>query len=396
LRKDFTERNKTMSKRGNSEGSIFQRGDGRWCAVIDLGWENGKRKRKSLYAATRKEVAGQLNKALREKAQGLPVVVGRQTVAQFLTYWLEHHVRSSVRPRTYESYELLSRVHIVPELGRIPLQQLAPQRIQAFLAAKLKNGKAPQTVRHMRTVLRRALNFAMKWGVVARNSAALVDPPRVERHKAKSLSPEEARQFLVAAEEERLSGLYVLSLSLGMRQGEVLGLRWADLELESENPSLVVNQALQRLGGEFRFVEPKTERSRRTIALPKSVVRALLAHRKRQAIERLAVGPRWKDFGLVFTLPDGSPIERKSLHKDFKRILAKAGLPDSRFHDLRHSAASLLIAQGVPLRTVMELLGHSSISITADIYSHIAPAMMREAADKMDSILARTADTNLG
>jgi integrase len=382
-------------KRNAGEGSIFRRTDGRWCAVLNLGWERGKRKRKSFYGKTRREVADSLIKALRERQQGLPVTNDRQTIEQFITYWLEHHVRPSVRPRTYESYELISRVHLVPRLGRMQLQQLTPQHVQTLLGEKLKNGRAPQTVRHMRTVLRRALNFAMKWGFVARNVAALVDPPRVERHEVKSLTPEQARAFLDAAQGERLGSLYVLSLSLGMRQGEVLGLRWVDMDFESENPVLVVHQALQRIQREFRFVEPKTDRSRRTIALPKSVMRALQAHRKRQAAERLAIGPAWEDFGLVFAAPNGSPIERKSLHKDFKRILAKAGLPDCRFHDLRHSAASLLIAQGVPLRTIMELLGHSSIAITADIYSHLAPAIMRDTADKMDMILAGSAEANL-
>jgi integrase len=374
-------------KRGSNEGSIFKRKDGRWCAVINLGWENGKRQRKQFYGATRQEVAKALNKAIREKQQGLLVASDRQTVEQYLAYWLQHQVQSSVRPRTYESYELLSRVHIVPELGRLSLQELSPQHVQAFLAKKLKSGRAPQTVRHMRTVLRRALNFAIKWGLVSRNSAALVDPPRVERHQVRSLTSEQARSFLNAAHEERLGSLYVVSLSLGMRQGEVLGLRWIDVDIESENPTLMVNQALQRIKSEFQFVEPKTERSRRTIALPKSVVKTLLAHRRRQAAERLAYGPAWQDHGLIFTSLGGSPIERRALHRDFKRILAKAELPESRFHDLRHSAASLLLAQGVPMRSIMELLGHSSITLTADTYSHLMAPALRETADKMDEIL---------
>lgn len=384
-------------KRGSGEGSIYQRSDTRWCATISLPRVGGQRRtRKSFYGLTRKEVADQLTKALRERDQGLPVTNDRQTLEQFLTYWLEHHVRPSVRPRTFESYSLLSRVHLIPDLGRIPLQQLTPQHVQAFLASKLKSGRAPQTVRHMRTVLRRALNAAMKWNLIGRNSAALVDPPRLERRRTTTLSAEQARRVLEAADGERLAALYTLALSLGMREGEVLGLRWSDIrELEGGSPTLTISQTLQRIGREFQFAEPKTDRSRRTLALPKSVVKALLAHRRRQAAERLALGPAWNDLDLVFTTPDGLPIERKSLHRNFKHLLAKAGMPDCRFHDLRHSAASLLIAEGVPLRTIMELLGHSSISVTADIYSHIAPAMMRDAADKMDSILGGEAEANL-
>jgi integrase len=273
-------------------------------------------------------------------------------------------------------------------LGRITLQQLEPQHVQALMASKLKSGLAPQTVRHIRTVLRRALNFAMKWGVVARNVAALVDPPQLERHEVKPMTAEQARSFLEAAQNQRFGSLYVLALSLGMRQGEVLGIRWADVRLEGENPTLAVNQALQRIRGEFRFVRPKTDRSRRTIALPRSVVEALLAQRARQAADRLAIGPAWQDHGLVFTMPNGAPIERKFLHNDFKRILNSAGLPDTKFHNLRHSVASLLIAQGIPLREIMELLGHSSITLTADTYSHLMAPAMRAVADTMDLVLS--------
>ncbi len=382
-------------KRGQGEGSIYQRTDGRWCATISLP-DPKSRRRKSFYGSTRQKVADKLTKALSDRQQGLTLAGNRQSVEQFMTYWLENLVRTAVRPRTYESYELLSRVHVVPELGRVLLQQLDPQHVQALLATKLKSGLAPQTVRHIRTVLRRALNFAMKWNLVARNSAALVDPPRLERYEVKPLTPEQARAFLAAAQNQRLGALYVVALSLGVRQGEVLGLRWIDLDLDGENPALMVNQALQRSGGEFQFVKPKTQRSRRTIALSKSVVKTLTSHRKRQAAERLVAGPGWKDLGLVFTMPDGSPIERKCLHNDFKRVLDEAGLPDSRFHDLRHSAASLLLAQGTHPRMVMELLGHSQMALTMDTYSHVMPAMMRETAESMDAILAGPAEAKSG
>jgi integrase len=373
-------------KRGHGEGSIYQRADGRWCATISLAGTKSRR-RKSFYGATRQKVANKLTKALNDRQQGLTLAGNRQTVEQFMTSWLEDSVRTAVRPRTFESYELLSRVHIVPALGRVTLQQLEPQHVQALMAAKLKSGLSPQTVRHIRTVLRRALNFAMKWGIVARNVAALVDPPRLDRHEVKPMTPEQARTFLAAAQNQRFGALYVLALSLGMRQGEVLGLRWSDLDLEGENPTLAVNQALQRIGGEFRFVRPKTDRSRRTIALPKSVVKALLAQRAQQAADRLAIGPAWQDRGLVFTTADGAPIERKFLHNDFKRVLTDATLPDCRFHDLRHSAASMLLAQGIPLREIMELLGHSSITLTADTYSHLMAPAMRAVADTMDLVL---------
>ncbi len=381
-------------KRGRNEGSIFKRGDKRWCAVVDLGWENGKRKRKYLYGVTRAEVAEQLTKVLRDKAQGLPVALERQTVGHFLEDWLEQSVRPRVRPRTFESWRLIVRRHIVPALGSVPLQKLSPQNVRTLLNRKLADGLSAQTVRHIRTVLRRALGEAVKFGLIVRNSAALVDGPRIPHHEIHPLTPEEARRFLDAAKGERLEALYSVALAVGLRRGEALGLRWQDIDLDQR--VLTVNQTVQRVSGKLRFLEPKTEHSRRTISIPDTVVAALRTHRIRQLEERLAAGPLWKDFGLVFATRIGTPLEPRNVHRDFKRILAKAGVPNQRFHDLRHAAASLLLAQGVSPRVVMELLGHSRIGITMDTYSHVIPSLMREAADKMDQILAGGSEATVG
>ncbi len=227
-------------KRGQGEGSIYQRADGRWCATISVAGPQSRR-RKSFYGVTRQQVADKLTEALNDRRQGLTLAGNHQTVGQFMNFWLENQVRTAKRPRTYESYELLTRLHVIPELGRIPLQQLDPLHVQALLAAKLKSGLAPQTVRHIRTVLTRALNFAMKWKLIARNSAALVEPPRLERHEIRPLTAEQARSFLAAAQNTRLGALYVVALSLGMRQGEILGVRWMDLhDLDGENSVLMV------------------------------------------------------------------------------------------------------------------------------------------------------------
>lgn len=373
------------SRRGQGEGSIFKRSDGRWCAVVDLGWENGKRKRKSFYGETRKDVADALTKGLMEKAQGLPVAIERQTIGHFLEDWLEQSVRPRVSPRTFESWRLIVRRHIVPALGSISLQKLAPQNVRALLNSKLDEGLSAQTVRHIRTVLRRALGEAVKFGLVVRNSAALVDGPRIPHHEIHPLTIDEARSFLDAAQGERLEALYSVALALGVRRGEALGLRWQDVDLDQR--ALTVNQTVQRVGGKLRFLEPKTERSRRTISIPDTVVSALRTHRTHQLEERLAAGRRWQDLGLVFATRVGTPLEPRNVHRDFKRILAKAEVPDQRFHDLRHAAASLLLAQGISPRVVMELLGHSRIGITMDTYSHVIPSLMREAADKMDEVL---------
>jgi integrase len=180
-----------------------------------------------------------------------------------------------------------------------------------------------------------------------------------------------------------------------LRRGEALGLlRWQDVDFEGR--TLTISQTVQRANGKLQFLEPKTERSRRTMSTPDRVVAALRAHHKRQLEERLAAGPQWQDFGLVFATRVGTPLEPRNVHRDFKRILAKAGVPDQRFHDLRHAAASLLLAQGVSPRVVMELLGHSRIGITMDTYSHVIPSLMREAADKMDQILAGSSEATVG
>jgi integrase len=383
-----------MHKRGRNEGTIFKRSDGRWLAAIDLGWENGKRKRKYIYGSTRAAVAEQLTRLLRDKAQGLPVALERQTLRQFLEDWLEQSVGPRVAPRTFESWRLIVHRHIDPALGAVPLQKVSPQNIRALLNRKLEDGLSAQTVRHIRTVLRCALGEAVKFGLIVRNSAALVEGPRIPHHEIHPLTPEEARRFLDAAKGERLEALYSVALAVGLRRGEALGLRWHEVDLDQR--ILRVNQTVQRVNGKLRFLEPKTERSRRTIIIPDTVVATLRLHRKRQLEERLLAGAKWRDFGLVFATRVGTPLEPRNVHRDFKRILAKARVHDQRFHDLRHAAASLLLAQGINPRVVMELLGHSRIGITMDTYSHVVPSLMREAADKMDQILGGRNEASVG
>jgi integrase len=201
------------------------------------------------------------------------------------------------------------------------------------------------------------------------------------------LAPAEAKQLLAAAEDDRLGALYSVALALGLRQGEALGLSWEDIDFESRR--LHVRHGLQRIAGELRLVEPKTRQSRRTIAMPGVVIDALQHHKARQTKERLLAGRRWSDTGLVFTSTIGTPIEVGNLRRSFWKLLDRAGLPRMRFHDLRHSCASLLLVQGVPARVVMETLGHSNISITMDTYTHVLPELQRQAADAMDRTLGR-------
>jgi integrase len=375
-------------KRGQNEGSIFQRADGRWCAMLNLGWHDGKLKRKSFYGASAEEVRKQLTAAQKARDDGQPILTDGQTVAQFLADWLENTVKPNAQPRSYEKFSDAARLHVVPTLGRVKLDKLSPQQVQKLLNQKLESGLAPQTVVGIRTMLRTALAQALKWGLVTRNVAALVDPPRIPESKVNALTPEQARALLAAAEGDRFEPIFVLALNCGMRRGEILGLRWQDVNFEAG--VLRINQAVQRVRAGLAITELKTKRSRRSIAISASVMRVLKARHVRQLEERLFAGADGQDTGLVFTNSKGGMVEPITLHRAYKRLLAKAGIStETRFHDLRHSAASLLLAQGVPLRSIMELLGHSSIALTANLYAHVGEQLKRETAEAMETILGR-------
>jgi integrase len=305
-----------------------------------------------------------------------------------LENWLSDTAQPSVRPSTFKGYDGKIRTHILPALGNVRLVKLTPQYLEAFLNQKRAAGLSPQTVRHLRAILRAALSDALRWGIVPRNVATLVDGPRVPHHDVQPLAPSEAQTLLEAVRTHRLGALFSVALSVGLRQGEALGLRWEDVDLEGG--TLTVRKTLQRIAGEFVLLEPKTARSRRTIALPSVAVRALRTHRARQMEERLMAGSMWEDeWDLVFTTATGRPLHGTNVTRAFQQLLASAGLRRQRFHDLRHSCASLLLAQGVHPRVVMETLGHSQIALTMNIYSHVLPELQREAAARMDELLAR-------
>ena len=375
------------ARRGHNEGSIYRRQDGLWAGVIDLGRVNGKRTRKTFYGATRKEVQERLTAALRERQVGTLPTAGRETVGQFLTGWLEDSAKPKLRPSTFRSYSDLLRLHLIPTIGHLRLERLTPQEVQSLLNAKVASGLSPRRVEYIRAVLRAALNQAIRWGLISRNAAGLSNPPRVTRRPVQVLTPEDAQRFLEVARGDRYEALYTVALSLGLRQGEALGLRWQDVDLNAR--TLQVRHALQRVEGKLQLVEPKTERSRRTIRMPQVVADSLLQHQARQEELRLLAGGRWTQNSLIFTTTLGTPLEGINVTRQFQRLLAASGLPRLRFHDLRHSCASLLLAQGIAPRVVMETLGHSQISLTMDTYSHVMPAVQAEAADAMDRVFGK-------
>ena len=369
-------------RRGPNEGTIYRRADGRWVAGIT----GSDGKRKFFYGRTRLEVSRKLSVAQRNQAVGLPMLNDRISLASFLEEWLEEKVKPSVRPYTYMSYEVNVRVHIVPALGRVPLTQLTPQQVQRFINAKLASDLAPKTVTYIRQTLHAALAHAERWGLVHRNVASLTEMPRRERREMTVFTTAEARRFLGAIEGDRLEALFGVALALGLRQGEALGLQWPDVDFEAG--TIHVRHGLQRHGHEFHLMPPKTAKSRRVIPLPASIAAALQAHRGRQSEERLQAGPLWDDrWDLVFCRPNGSPLDHAGVTNRFQRLLHEAGLPRLRFHDLRHSCATLLLVQNVPPRVVMEILGHSDITMTMNTYTHVLPELQRQAAERMDDFL---------
>lgn len=373
-------------RRGHGEGSVYKRQDGRWAAVLSLGYRNGKRHRKHFYGRTQREVVAQMREAQQAHQKGLPLSDERQTVSSFFTRWLETE-RPVLRASTWERYEQLVRLHVLPELGHMRLGRLEPRHLRELYARKSGEGLSSGTIGNVHRVLHRALKEAAAEGQVARNVAALVKPPRPERREMHPLDMGQADRLMNAAEGTRLEALYVLAITTGMRRGELLGLHWADVDLASAR--LFVRWSLSRsTGSGFQFREPKSKSSRRVIELSSQPVDALRRHRASQLEERLVAGPEWRDMDLVFTNALGGPLEPQNLLvREFRPLLVRAGLPAIRFHDLRHTAASLLLEQGIHPKIVSEMLGHSQSQITMDLYSHVTPTMQRSAVEALDQAL---------
>lgn len=370
-------------KRGNNEGSVTRRPDGLWEARITLG--GGKRK--SFYAKTRQEAARKLAAALRDQEAGLPVVGSAQTVEQYLLSWLAA-VKPTIRDQTWRVYELRVRVHVIPTLGSTRITKLTAQQIQLLYAQKLEEGLSTTTVHHLHAVLHRAFDAALRLGVIQRSVLDMVEVPRMRHHEMKTLSGAQAQQLLATARGDRLEALYVVALATGMRQGELLALRWHDVDLDGA--SLQVRASVHYTKDGYVFAEPKTKYSRRRIALSQVAVAALREHQMRQQAERLELGEAWEDHDLVFPNAVGKPLDGTNLlHYWFYPLLKRAGLPRVRFHDLRHTAATLLLEHSINPKVVSEMLGHSHVSVTLGIYSHVMPHMQQQAADAMDAALSQ-------
>ena len=370
-----------MKHRGRGEGSVYKRKDGRWTSSISL----GTGKRISFYGKTKKEVLEKLKQAQLEQQKGTLVTSSDQTVGQFLTQWLEYR-KPAIRIRTYERYEQLVRIHLIPEVGNIQLKKLTAIHLKNLQAKKLKEGLSKTTVHSIHFLLNTAMKDAVKWELVAKNICDVVEPPRRNHYEATTLNIEQVLIFMTTAKGHPLETLWILALTTGMRRGEMLALKWSDIDFD--NSMLHVQRIFTReRGNRYIEAEPKTAKSRRSIVLIPMALDLLKQQRIHQEALKEQLGDLWVDRNLVFCTGHGTPLNPNWVWDKFKKLLADAGLPNIRLHDLRHGLATLLLKMKTNPKIVQEILGHSQISMTMDIYSHVLPTMQEEALGKLSDIL---------
>lgn len=375
-----------MAKRGNLAGTVFKRPNGTWGAALQI---DGRRK--FVYAKTRREVQEQLQQLQKEAQAGQfkttsASTLRLNTVQEFLTYWLHSVVKSTVRPKTWDHYDLCIR-RMLPCLGKVKLATLSANDIREVEVYLQENkGLANRTVRHCHSVLHMALNQAVVLGLLQRNPAKDLPPPRVARREMRTLPRDEVRRLLFSSAGSRWHALWAVLVTTGLRLGEASALRWSDLDLRKGTAT--IQRSVQRQTGVgMVFVEPKTEGSRRTVQLPPGAVATLKEHRPLVLQERLAAGGLWNDLDLIFPSPLGGPIDPARVNESLHTALHKANLPRLRVHDLPHTAATLLLEGGTHPKVVQDLLGHSTIAMTLDLYSHVTPRLQQEAVSKMQGLV---------
>ncbi len=379
-------------------GYIRRRGKGSWQVTVDLGKDpmTGWRRRRFLpVKGTKRDADRALAEAIHQRDTGIDVSPGKLTVADYLRRWLRDYAAQSVTASTLERYTSIVERHLIPALGSLRLRDLRPAHIQAaYGRARALGGRAdgaagglsPRTVLKHHRLLHEALSHAVEWQLLALNPAASVKPPRPDRPEMRVLNAEEAGRLLEASADTPFYALAYLALATGARLGELLALRWRDADMD--RGSLQVTRTARRVAGKgIAYSAPKTHRSRRPVALSSETVQVLREHRLAQAERRLELGPAYADNDLVFTGPTGHPLDDSNLRRAFRRTLADAGLPRLRFHDLRHSAATLMLQAGVHPKVVSERLGHATVGITLDTYSHVLPDLQRDAAEALDAVL---------
>ncbi|MFF3319346.1 tyrosine-type recombinase/integrase [Streptomyces sp. NPDC003035] len=376
----------TQRKRNpNGAGTITQRKDGRFQAAVYVLQPDGTRARKFAYGQTWAECDAKRRTLLDKAANGIPVPTRSAKLSEWLPYWLDNVVKPRRKLSTYDKYEAHVRLYLVPMVGSKRLESLGVADVRRFLV-QLEKKTTAATAKESHRVLRTALTAACREELITRNVATLVEPPRA---KARELSPwslDETLDFLAAARRDPLYAAFVLAIAMGLRRGELVGLRWTDIDLDKR--VLYVRQQTQRRRGVLYDDDPKGRR-RRAVPLPAMCIAPLRWHRMRQSDQRAKAGEKWQDGGYVFTTSTGRPVEPRNVYRSFTRVAASAGLRVIRLHDARHGCATLLTAAGVAPRVVMEILGHSQISITMDVYTHVVQDTQREAISHMDRLLKR-------
>ncbi|MHB1209564.1 MAG: site-specific integrase [Acidimicrobiales bacterium] len=373
--------------RGNGEGSIYQRSsDGRWLGVLSLGYgPDGRPRRKTVSAKTRGELVKKLKELQRHLDDGIPLPDTTLTVSQLFNSWYEDVLRHQVAPSASSNYKRIFDHHIIPTLGRRLVANLSAADVDRLISQKLDSGLSVSTVQRIRFVFAQAIDQGIRWGSVTRNVARLSRAPKAVRREGRTLTPEEARLLLDALKGHRHEVLYSLMLSTGLRRGEALGLKWQDYDEKAGVIS--IRRQLKLEGGKLITSDTKTTRSRRSINLPAQIVAKLQVHRRQQELAATTFPPEWVPTDYIFTSLVGSPLDPRNLNRDFHDVCDKAGLGHWHPHELRHSAASLMLAQGVKLQVVSEVLGHASIRMTADVYGHILAPDREAAAEAMNSVL---------
>jgi integrase len=389
------------------KGRIVKRGKRSWAVVLYLGRDpqTAKEKRKWYTFPSQHDAEQFLHQCL-AFGPGVAPPNTRLRLGEYLERWLMDYAAGAVAPTTFAGYRDIIRVHLAPAqkpiaFGLTPLPRLTPQAIQSYISSKLEAGLSTTTVRHHFALLHEALHYAVRWALLARNPAEMVDPPRERRPDLRVFDEEQVRLFLAEAKRSsRYYGLYLTATLTGMRAGELLGLRWQDVDLTIGTVS--IRQTFYRLGGskkenrrtQMLFKEPKSAKSRRAISLPPVVVTELRALRETVREGRRLLGPSYHDYDLVFAQPNGKPLHLNDVRRgDFRKILKQAGLPRIRFHDLRHCHATMLLRQGVNPKVVQERLGHSTPAFTLAVYSHVLPGMQEEAARTLaERLLGKAAE----
>jgi integrase len=372
-------------QQGNGTGTVYPRKnkDGKIFGYRGA-YHGPDGKRRYVSAKTKSDAERELRQAMTDADRGFVFEAGSLTLEDYLTRWLKDSVKDTVRRSTFVQYVSIVNRHIVPALGRLKLKALTPAHARSLYREKLDSGLSPRTVQYVHVTLHKALKQAVMDGLILRNVADAVKAPQAHKKEVKPLTPAEVAALLSAASGDRLEALYVAAVHTGLRRGELLGLKWTDVDLDTG--TLSVQRSLDKDG---TLNPPKRKNSRRTVKLTGQAMEALKGHRARQNEERLRLGSLWEDCGLVFPNRAGKPMNADNLyHRDFKPLLEKAGLSDFTFHSLRHTCATLLLSKNVNPKIVQEILGHASISQTMDTYSHVLPNMQDQAARAMQEALS--------